>query len=65
MFGGLFMKFILTTIIEFAVGGFIIWGFWHEDKVTACERRIFAAIRRKKLKVIKGGGAGNTKKHCV
>lgn len=37
----------LLTIAEFAVGGFIIWGFFNEDKFVRFERRLAARIARR------------------
>lgn len=44
------LGFTLLTITEVLVGLFIIWGFWHEDKMVEFEDRLFAriGIRRKK-----------------
>ncbi len=58
---------ILLTVAEFAVGAFIIWGFFNEEKFVRFERRLFARIRRKNVKrscnctysVIVGGGNCN------
>lgn len=41
---------VLWTIIEFAAGGFIIWGFFNEEKFVRFERRLFARLRRKSAK---------------
>lgn len=41
---------VLWTIIEFAAGGFIIWGFFNEEKFVRFERRLFARLRRKAAK---------------
>ncbi len=44
---------ILRTVFEIALFAAIIWGFFHEDRLAAFERRVFCSLRRKKLKVIK------------
>ena len=36
----------LRTVIECAAGGFIIWGFFNEDKFVRFERRILIRLRR-------------------
>lgn len=41
MFTGIF-----ATILQAAVGAFIIWGLFHEDKLVRLEDRIAAAVRR-------------------
>lgn len=42
MFTGIF-----ATILQVAVGAFIIWGLFHEDKLVRLEDRIAAAFRRR------------------
>ena len=37
---------ILTTILEWAVGLFIIWGFFNEEKLIGFEDRVAAAVKR-------------------
>ncbi len=37
---------VLLTVAEFAAGGFIIWGFFNEEKFVRFERRIAARIQR-------------------
>lgn len=44
---------ILRTVFEIALFAAIIWGFFHEDRLAAFERRIFCCLKRKRLKVIK------------
>lgn len=39
--------FILQTIIEFAVAGFIIWGLFNEKKLVKFEDRVLDAIKRR------------------
>ncbi len=38
------LGFFVATIAEILVGSFIIWGFWHEDKIVAFEDRLFARL---------------------
>ena len=44
---------LLRTVLEIALFSAVIWGFFHEDRLAAFERRIFCYLKRKKLKVIK------------
>ena len=39
--------FILQTVLEFSVVGFIIWGLFHEDKLVDFEDRIIEKIRKR------------------
>ena len=39
--------FILQTIIEFAVAGFIIWGLFNEKKLVKFEDKIIDAVKRR------------------
>lgn len=43
----------LVTLLEFAAFGGLIWCIFHEDRLVAFEEKIFAAIRRRRLRVIK------------
>ena len=36
-----------AIFLQVAVGVFIIWGLFHEDKLVRCEDRIAAAFRRR------------------
>lgn len=38
------LSFTLLTIAEFACGLFLIWGFWHEEKIVEFEDKIFAKM---------------------
>jgi hypothetical protein len=38
--------FILQTVLEFSVAGFIIWGLFNEQKLIKFEDRIFDFIKR-------------------
>ena len=37
-----------ATVLQIAVGAFIVWGLFHEDKLIRLEDRIAAAFRRMK-----------------
>lgn len=45
---------IIKSIVELTVIAFIVWGLFHEDRIVALEEKLFAYIRRKKFKIIKG-----------
>lgn len=38
--------FILQTVLEFAVAGFIIWGLFNEKALVKFEDRIIDAVKR-------------------
>ncbi len=38
--------FILQTVIEFSIAGFIIWGLFNEKKLIRFEDRIFDFFKR-------------------
>ena len=59
------MSVLLPTILEFSVLALIVFGFLNEEKVAAFERRVVRAIKRRSLKVVKGGGNTPAKKRCV
>ncbi len=42
----------LTTFFEIGMVVALFWCFFHEDRLIAFEKKLFAAIRRKKLKVV-------------
>ena len=39
--------FVISTVFEMALGGFIIWGFCREEVLIRFEDRIRAALRRR------------------
>jgi hypothetical protein len=39
-------RFVLQTIFEIAVAGFIIYGLFFEEKFAETERKVFSAIKR-------------------
>lgn len=61
---------ILITLCEFAVGGFIIWGFWNEEKVIKFEDRLlrrlgFNVKKRHSAKITRFEPDYRKNKHCV
>jgi hypothetical protein len=44
---------LITTLLEISAFIGLIWCIFHEDTLVAFEERIFAAIRRKRLRVVK------------
>ena len=58
MFGGgkiMNLQGTLITIFEIALVAFTIWAVFNEDRFIALEERVFANIRRRRFKVIRGG----------
>lgn len=49
-----------TTVFEVVLVAFTVWAVFNENKFVAFEDMLFARIRRRKLKVIKGGGIART-----
>lgn len=45
---------ILRTVFEIALVAFTLWALFHEDRFAALEQRLFARIRRRKLRVVEG-----------
>ena len=43
----------LQTLFEIVMVIAVVWCLFNEDKLIAFERRIFSAIRRKRLRVVK------------
>ena len=61
---------ILITLAEIAFGGFIIWGFWHEEKVVEFEDRLFAKLgfkvkKHHTAKITKFNSKSNRNKNCI
>ncbi len=46
---------IIRTAFEIVLTGFTFWAIFNEDKLIAFEENAVCFIRRKKLKLIKGG----------
>lgn len=65
------LGFTLLTIAEVLVGLFIIWGFWHEDKMVEFEDKLFAriGIHRKKhtatITRFDATGSSNRERNCI
>ncbi|MBE6727622.1 MAG: hypothetical protein E7562_03125 [Ruminococcaceae bacterium] len=51
----------ITTVLEIAAVVFVLWAVFHEDRFAAFEKRIFARIRRSRLKVVRGGRTNSNK----
>lgn len=51
---------IILSIFETVIVLFTLWAVFHEDFFIAVEDRIFAHIRRKRFKVIKGQNYSET-----
>ena len=49
------MNAVIISILEVLVVGFTVWALFHEDRFADFEDRLFARIRRSKLKVVKSG----------
>ena len=47
------MNAVIISILEVLVVGFTVWALFHEDRFADFEERLFARIRRSKLKVVK------------
>ncbi len=66
------VSFTLITIAEVSFGLFLIWGFWHEDKMVEFEDKLFAKLgikRRKKhtAKIIRfsPNNSPHREKNCI
>ena len=54
---------LLQTILEVLAIGFIVWGYFNQDKLVSFENRIKAFFKRRKLKI--GGNVGTCDRHCA
>lgn len=43
---------VLTTIFEISMVVALFWCFFHEDRLIAFERRLFAPLRRRRMRVV-------------
>ena len=43
----------LITLLEIAGVIALVWCIFHEDRLVAFEERLFAALRRKRMRVVK------------
>lgn len=46
---------IIRTVLEFAAVVFTLWAVFHEDRFAAFERRMISLLRRRRMRVIRGG----------
>lgn len=46
---------VLRSLFEVALVIAVLWGLFHEDRFVAFEEKLFAALRRRTFKVIRGG----------
>lgn len=44
---------LLRTLFEIIMVIALVWCIFHEDRLVAFEKRLFAAMRRKRLRVVK------------
>lgn len=51
---------VFSTVFEVALVAFTLWAIFHENKFIDFEDKLFARIRRRSLRVIKGGGTART-----
>ena len=52
--------FALQTVFEVFLVVAVFWGIFNEDKLIVLEKRLFAAIRRRRLRVIKAKRSAET-----
>ena len=56
--------FILQTVFEFAVAGFIIWGLFNEKKLIKFEDRVIDFIKRHTKSSAKKRNVYRHESHC-
>ncbi len=56
--------FILQTVFEFAVAGFIIWGLFNEKKLIKFEDRVIDCIKRHTKSSAKKRNVYRHESHC-
>ncbi|MBQ2286804.1 MAG: hypothetical protein U0K18_03275 [Acutalibacteraceae bacterium] len=44
---------VLRTLFEILLFVLVVWGFFHEDRLAAFERRVFCALKRRRLRVVR------------
>jgi len=66
------LGFTLLTLAEVAVGLFIVWGFWNEEKMVEFEDRFFARLgisrcKKTTAKITRfdSAKAEHTKSRCI
>lgn len=57
-------RFIISTIFEIALGGFIIWGIFNEKKLVAFEERIMRKLK-KRVTTVRVRNGRNCKKNVA
>ena len=61
---------LLITLAEISFGGFIIWGFWNEEKVIAFEDRLLSRLgfkvkKKHSAKITRFSPNCNQNKNCI
>lgn len=51
------------TILEIAAIGFVIWGYFNQDKLVSFETKVKAFFKRRKLKLAETDNTVN--RHCA
>jgi hypothetical protein len=54
------IRFVLQTIFEIAVAGFIIYGLFFEERFVAAEKKAISFLRRKLREAFSSGYAHNS-----
>lgn len=49
------LGFGLQTAFEIILVVAVFWGIFHEDKLIKLEKKLFAAIRRRRIRLVKSG----------
>ena len=49
----------LKTLFEAVLVIAVFWGAFHEDRLISFEKKLFAAIRRRRLRVVKSAKASS------
>lgn len=55
------LSFAFSTLFEIVLVALVFWGISNEDKLISLEKRIFASIKRRRLKVLKGNSVSFNK----
>ena len=50
----------LITLFEIAFVAVVLWAVFHEDRFIAFEEKLFASIRRRRMRVIRGSKVGES-----
>ncbi len=54
---------LFQTVLEIVAVGFIIWGYFNQDKLVSFENKIKSHIKRRRLKVKTADSSFN--RHCA